>query len=79
MEPLVEVNNEQELVLALSLPTSPISGGIVIGVNNRNLNTFEVDMSTTSRLASMISESGREDVILCALSLVLSLFAYYFS
>jgi len=59
MEPLVEVNNAKEMELALSLPAK------VIGVNNRNLHDFNVDMNTTSRLSDMVK--GR-DVILCALS-----------
>ena len=59
MEPLVEVNNVEELQLALEL------GAKVIGVNNRNLHDFQVDMSTTSRVNAALE--GRE-VILCALS-----------
>ncbi|KIJ65835.1 hypothetical protein HYDPIDRAFT_186967 [Hydnomerulius pinastri MD-312] len=59
MEPLVEVNNAREMTLALEL------GAKVIGVNNRNLHDFEVDMGTTSRLVDMVRE---RDVILCALS-----------
>ena len=59
MEPLVEVNNVDELQLALEI------GSKVIGVNNRNLHDFQVDMSTTSRVNAALE--GRE-VILCALS-----------
>ncbi|KAJ4483756.1 anthranilate synthase [Lentinula aciculospora] len=59
MEPLVEVNNAREMELALSLPAK------VIGVNNRNLHDFQVDMSTTSRLSQMVEG---KDVFLCALS-----------
>jgi anthranilate synthase/indole-3-glycerol phosphate synthase/phosphoribosylanthranilate isomerase len=59
MEPLVEVNNAREMSIALEL------GAKVIGVNNRNLHNFEVDMGTTSRLADMVKE---KDIILCALS-----------
>jgi anthranilate synthase/indole-3-glycerol phosphate synthase/phosphoribosylanthranilate isomerase len=62
MEPLVEVNNEVELDRALAV------GAKVIGVNNRNLHDFQVDMSTTTRLADSIKEKGAEGVILCALS-----------
>lgn len=62
MEPLVEVNNAEELNIALDL------GSKVIGVNNRNLHDFKVDMQTTSRLADILRERKREDVILCALS-----------
>ena len=59
MEPLVEVNNAHEMEAALAL------GARVIGVNNRNLHDFQVDMGTTSRLADMVKG---QDVILCALS-----------
>ncbi|KAJ7188599.1 glutamine amidotransferase [Mycena filopes] len=59
MEPLVEVNNAKEMELALSLPAK------VIGVNNRNLHDFNVDMGTTSRLSEMVKG---KDVMLCALS-----------
>lgn len=59
MEPLVEVNNADEMRRALNL------GAKVIGVNNRNLHDFNVDMGTTSRLVDMVKD---RDVILCALS-----------
>ena len=58
MEPLVEVNNTKEMQIAVEL------GGKVIGVNNRNLHNFEVDLETTSRLLGMASS----DMIICALS-----------
>lgn len=58
MEPLVEVNNEKEMHLAISV------GAKVIGVNHRNLHTFEMDMENATKLASIVPE----DVILCALS-----------
>jgi anthranilate synthase/indole-3-glycerol phosphate synthase/phosphoribosylanthranilate isomerase len=59
MEPLVEVNSAEEMLAALDL------GAKVIGVNNRNLHNFQVDMQTTTRLADMCKGKG---VILCALS-----------
>ncbi|TFK45566.1 N-anthranilate isomerase [Heliocybe sulcata] len=67
MEPLVEVNNARELQLALDL------GAKVIGVNNRNLHDFKVDLETTSRLAGTVREwNGKQptgqEVVLCALS-----------
>ncbi|ORY98509.1 indole-3-glycerol phosphate synthase-domain-containing protein [Syncephalastrum racemosum] len=58
MEPLVEVNNADEMARANAL------GAKVIGVNNRNLHSFDVDMETTTRLAKMVPA----DTILCALS-----------
>ncbi|KAK0536234.1 anthranilate synthase / indole-3-glycerol phosphate synthase [Tilletia horrida] len=60
MEPLVEVNNAAEMTRALDVVDAK-----VIGVNNRNLHDFNVDMGTTSRLADAARERG---VILCALS-----------
>jgi len=58
MEPLVEVQNADEMSTAVGL------GAKVIGVNNRNLESFEVDLDTTSRLRSMVPEH----TIICALS-----------
>lgn len=58
MEPLVEVNTLEEMEIAVRL------GAQVIGVNNRNLTSFEVDLNTTSRL---ISKTSRETMV-CALS-----------
>jgi len=59
MDCLVEVHNESELENALS------SGAELIGVNNRNLNDFSVDLNTTFRLKQLtpvdipvVSESG---------------------
>ena len=64
---LVEVHNEKELERALQ------SDAEVIGINNRDLKTFNVDIDTTRRLCSLIpkdrivvSESGiknRSDVL----------------
>ncbi|KAL7930025.1 indole-3-glycerol phosphate synthase domain-containing protein, partial [Trichoderma chlorosporum] len=58
MEPLVEVQNADEMTIAVKL------GAKAIGVNNRNLETFEVDINTTGRLRSMVSDA----TIICALS-----------
>ncbi|MDP2729965.1 MAG: indole-3-glycerol phosphate synthase TrpC [Dehalococcoidales bacterium] len=56
---LVEVHNEAELEIALN------SGAKIIGINNRDLSTFKVDITTTERLRPLIpqdrivvSESG---------------------
>ncbi|MFD1038247.1 indole-3-glycerol phosphate synthase TrpC [Virgibacillus byunsanensis] len=68
LEVLCEVHNEDEMIRAVEL------GAEIIGINNRNLKTFEVDIQTTEKLVSMInnpktiviSESGiksRDDVI----------------
>jgi len=48
---LVEVHDEAELNRALAI------GVTLIGVNNRDLKTFEVDLATTERLATLLSRS----------------------
>jgi indole-3-glycerol phosphate synthase len=48
MAALVEVHDEDDLALAIA------SGARIIGVNNRNLHTFEVDLETSLRLAHQI-------------------------
>ncbi|GAV55463.1 hypothetical protein ZYGR_0AV00940 [Zygosaccharomyces rouxii] len=57
-EPLVEVNTKQEMERALQI------GAKVIGVNNRDLHSFAVDLDTTSNLV----DSVPKDVLLIALS-----------
>jgi indole-3-glycerol phosphate synthase len=56
---LVETHSEEEVQMALS------AGARIIGVNNRNLKTFEVDLTVSQRLRKMVpkeilfvSESG---------------------
>ncbi|GLK69529.1 indole-3-glycerol phosphate synthase TrpC [Hansschlegelia plantiphila] len=50
MDVLVEVHNDAELDRALPLGTA------LVGVNNRNLRTFDVTLETTERLAARIPE-----------------------
>lgn len=52
MEPLVEVHTEEELDVAIE------AGATVIGVNNRNLHTFQLDLSTTDRAAEYLRKRG---------------------
>lgn len=67
MDVLVEVHNNEELERALTIPSLTL-----LGINNRNLHTFEVSLETTLSLRervpegiTLITESGilgRDDV-----------------
>ena len=58
MEPLVEVNSVGELEVALA------AGARVVGINNRNLRTFEVDLGTTTRIVAHAAALGAQVAIL---------------
>lgn len=53
MEPLVEVHTEREAERALK------AGAEIVGVNNRDLNTFKVSLSTTLNLLPIIKGEGK--------------------
>jgi indole-3-glycerol phosphate synthase len=58
---LVEVHDEAELERALG------AGAVLIGVNNRDLKTFKVDLGTTERVsARLLTETGGRDKLLVA-------------
>ena len=73
MEPLVEVHADEELNVALE------AGAKVIGINNRNLHTFHMDLSTTHHVAALMDQQQKEyhhhnspnaaaEYVLCSLS-----------
>lgn len=70
MEPLVEVHADAELEVALD------AGAKVIGINNRNLHTFQMDLENTNHVARRMDGLNKEyrhgndevDYTLCALS-----------
>lgn len=67
LDALVEVHTEEEVVIAMD------AGAEIVGINNRNLKTFETTLDTTFRLMDClpgdvvkVSESGiytRDDVV----------------
>ena len=50
LDSLVEVHNEEEMERALKLDAE------IIGVNNRNLKDFTIELDTTRRLSKMVPE-----------------------
>jgi len=54
---LLEVHEADMLLAVRSLIGFPQKGYSLIGINNRNLATMEVDINTTSRLAELVDNS----------------------
>jgi len=52
LEPIVEIHDAGEVATAVD------SGARLIGINNRNLKDFSIDLSTTKRLAPLVRDAG---------------------
>lgn len=62
LEILLEVNNREEMELALS------TGAQVIGINNRDLTTFKIDLETTERLSLLFPDRDKPLISLSGIS-----------
>jgi indole-3-glycerol phosphate synthase len=57
MTVLLEVHSAEALLAVRSMIGFPKSKYSVLGINNRNLDTMEVDLNTTGRLAGLLEEN----------------------
>jgi len=57
---LLEVHQADTLLAVRSLVGFPQKGYSVLGINNRNLKTLQVDLNTTSRLAELFDNNAAE-------------------
>ncbi|WP_100012218.1 indole-3-glycerol phosphate synthase TrpC [Lentibacillus sediminis] len=57
LEVICEVHNEEELERVLELNPE------IIGINNRDLKTFQVDLMTTNKLATIALETNQDTII----------------
>jgi len=55
---LLEVHRADTLLAVRSLIGFPKKGYSVLGINNRNLTTMQVDLKTTSRLAELVDDKN---------------------
>ena len=55
---LLEVHRADTLLAVRSLIGFPKKGYSVLGINNRNLTTMQVDLNTTSRLAGLLDDNN---------------------
>ena len=68
LDVLIEVHDEREMEIALNLVEGRVPEPCLLGINNRNLKTFETNLNTTKNLVSkyksdlkdklVVSESG---------------------
>lgn len=61
MDVLIEIHDEHELYRALELAKSAHN---IYGINNRNLNTFDVDLNTSIRLADTLRKQLGDEALI---------------
>ncbi len=57
MEPLIEIHSKEEGIKSL------YAGAKIVGINNRNLETFSVDINLSKKLAPEMKELGAEVIV----------------
>ncbi|MBF2053954.1 MAG: hypothetical protein IGS03_10895 [Candidatus Sericytochromatia bacterium] len=66
LTPLIEVHSQQELSAILPLLAALPAGRILLGINNRNLKTLQVDLRTTAELLPAIPAALRRQLpVIC--------------
>ena len=63
MAVLLEVHNAGELRRALAIMKTAPPESVLLGINNRNLHTFEVDLATTQRLREQVGMDASVPVV----------------
>jgi len=58
LQPLVEVHDHAELIAVLGTDAN------IIGINNRNLKTMEIDLATTEELAPIIRKHSPDRIVI---------------
>ncbi|MBN2588979.1 MAG: indole-3-glycerol phosphate synthase TrpC [Sedimentisphaerales bacterium] len=56
---LLEVHNEDTLLEIRNLLEFPRKGCVVLGINNRDLTTMQVDLNTTGQLAKLLRDTDK--------------------
>jgi indole-3-glycerol phosphate synthase len=69
MEALIEIDSEsKDKIFDADLDLTEISSASLIGINNRDLNTFEVNLATFEKIAPVVKPRLPADVPLVAMS-----------
>lgn len=60
---LIEVHDEKEMEIALNLLEGRVPGPCLLGINNRNLKTFETNLNTTKNLVSKYKSDLKDKIV----------------